>query len=55
MAGVVDWPGSSDDESAGLDAVIEAATELTRAQRRAMLEIYRSFLDANVARRIRAE
>jgi transcriptional regulator with XRE-family HTH domain len=55
MAGFVERPESSDDESADLGAAIEAATELTPAQRRAMLQIYRSFLDANVVRRTRAE
>ncbi|UQX10378.1 helix-turn-helix domain-containing protein [Candidatus Mycobacterium methanotrophicum] len=55
MAGFVERPASSDDESADLGAAIEAAMELTSAQRRAMLEIYRSFLDANIVRRTRAE
>jgi len=36
-----------------LDA-IEAADELTAAQRRALAEIYRSFVDANAVRRARA-
>ncbi len=55
MAGFVERPESSDDESPDLGAAIEAATELTPAQRRAMLEIYRSFLDANVVRPTRGE
>lgn len=41
------------DAASGLVAGIDAATELTPAQRRAMIEIYRSFLDANVVRRSR--
>ncbi len=36
-----------------LDA-IEAAEELTAAQRRALAEIYRAFVDANAVRRIRS-
>jgi transcriptional regulator with XRE-family HTH domain len=55
MAGFVERPKSSADESADLSAAIEAADELTASQRRAMLEIYRGFLDANIVRRSRAE
>jgi transcriptional regulator with XRE-family HTH domain len=55
MAGFVERPKSSADESADLAAAIEAADELTASQRRAMLEIYRGFLDANIVRRSRAE
>jgi transcriptional regulator with XRE-family HTH domain len=55
IAGFVDRPRSVDDESADLATAIEAAKELTAPQRRAMLEIYRSFLDANVVRRTRTE
>lgn len=40
-------------ESSGLMTDIDAATELTAAQRRAMIEIYRSFIDANAVRRTR--
>lgn len=54
MAGFVERPDSHG-ETADLGAAIEAATELTAAQQRALLEIYRSFLDANIVRRTRAE
>ncbi len=37
----------------GLEAEIEAAVELTTAQRRALVEIYRGFVDANAVRRRR--
>lgn len=50
-AGFVERPQLSDGQSADLGVAIEAATELTAAQRRALLEIYRSFLDANLVRR----
>jgi hypothetical protein len=33
-----------------LEAEIEAAVELTTAQRRALVEIYRGFVDANAVR-----
>lgn len=36
-----------------LQADIEAASELTAAQRRALVEIYRGFVDANTVRRAR--
>lgn len=50
-AGFVD---SDDDPEAGdLLAAIESADELTAAQRKTMLEIYRSFVDANRVRRVR--
>jgi transcriptional regulator with XRE-family HTH domain len=55
MAGFVERPESVDKGTAGLETAIEAAKELTAPQRRAMLEIYRSFLDANVVRRTRTE
>ena len=56
MAGFVDRPRPIDDEgTAKLEKAIDAAKELTAPQRRAMLEIYRSFLDANVVRRTRTE
>ena len=38
-----------------LEADIEAASELTTAQRKALLEIYRGFVDANTVRRARGE
>ena len=45
------------DDGAGgtgdLEAGIEAASELTAAQRKALVEIYRGFLDANTVRRAR--
>jgi transcriptional regulator with XRE-family HTH domain len=50
-AGFVERPQSPGGESADLGVAIEAATELTAAQRRALLEIYRGFLDANLVRR----
>ncbi len=37
----------------GLEPSIETATELTAAQRRALMEIYRGFVDANLVRRAR--
>jgi transcriptional regulator with XRE-family HTH domain len=37
----------------GLPQRIEAANELTAAQRRALIEIYRGFVDANAVRRVR--
>ncbi len=39
---------------AGLEDAIAAATELTAAQRKALTEVYRAFLDANTVRRRRA-
>jgi transcriptional regulator with XRE-family HTH domain len=50
-AGFVERPQLPDDKSADLGAAIEVATELTAAQRRALQEIYRNFLDANLVRR----
>jgi hypothetical protein len=55
MAGFVERPRSVDEGTADHEAAIEAAKEVTSPQRRAMLEIYRSFLDANVVRRTRNE
>ena len=49
-AGFVERPQAADGKSSDLGAAIGAATELTAAQRRALLEIYRSFLDANIVR-----
>jgi len=55
-AGFVDPDPQKDTEAAGdLQAEIEAATELTTAQRKALVEIYRGFLDANTVRRARGE
>jgi transcriptional regulator with XRE-family HTH domain len=49
-AGFVERPQAAEGKSSDLGVAIEAATELTAAQRRALLEIYRSFLDANIVR-----
>jgi transcriptional regulator with XRE-family HTH domain len=47
-------PAPQDDERhGGLEAEIEAAAELTPSQRRALVEIYRGFVDANAVRRTR--
>ena len=54
-AGFVE-PHPHDDHDAGdggLEQQIAAATELTAAQRKALVEIYRGFIDANVVRRTR--
>jgi transcriptional regulator with XRE-family HTH domain len=42
------------DRPARLEAEILAAKEITAAQRKALVEIYRGFVDANVVRRARA-
>ncbi|MEP6817689.1 MAG: helix-turn-helix transcriptional regulator [Marmoricola sp.] len=47
-------PQDEADHGAGLPEQIEAAVELTAAQRRALVEIYRGFVDANAVRRVRA-
>jgi transcriptional regulator with XRE-family HTH domain len=52
-AGFIEPSENSDADGASLEASIETATELTAAQRRAMIEIYRGFVDANVVRRAR--
>lgn len=53
-AGFVEPAPRGDDEGdGGLQAQIEGATELTAAQRRALIEIYRGFVDANTVRRAR--
>jgi hypothetical protein len=50
-AGFVEPVPREDAESQGdLEAEIEAAVELTTAQRRALVEIYRGFVDANAVR-----
>jgi transcriptional regulator with XRE-family HTH domain len=41
------------DRPVGLETHIESAGELTAAQRRALIEIYRGFVDANAVRRAR--
>jgi transcriptional regulator with XRE-family HTH domain len=43
--------GEDGDESPHLVSEIEAATELTAAQRKALIEIYHGFVDANSVRR----
>ena len=45
--------GDEADQAVGLPEHIEAAVELTAAQRRALVEIYRGFVDANAVRRTR--
>ena len=51
-AGFVELSASAGDPSqSDLGAAIAAASELTAGQRRAMTEIYRSFIDANRVRR----
>jgi len=53
-AGFVDpTPDEDVDRPARLEAEIESAAELTAAQRRALVEIYRGFVDANAVRRAR--
>ncbi len=52
-AGFVEPEDDASPDVGVLDA-IEAADELTAAQRRALAEIYRSFVDANAVRRARA-
>jgi transcriptional regulator with XRE-family HTH domain len=53
-AGFVEPPqGDEADQAVGLPEHIEAALELTAAQRRALVEIYRGFVDANAVRRTR--
>ena len=47
-------PEDEVDPAAGLPEQIEAASELTAAQRKALLEVYRGFVDANAVRRARA-
>ena len=50
QAGFVD-PDGEDDEPGSLVQAIDDASELTGVQRRALAEIYRSFLVANTVRR----
>lgn len=44
-------PDPSDDRPARLEVAIRAAAELTASQRRALIEVYRGFIDANAVRR----
>jgi transcriptional regulator with XRE-family HTH domain len=46
-------PDEDEDRPARLEAEIGAAAELTAAQRKALIEIYRGFVDANAVRRAR--
>ena len=46
-------PDQHTDRPAHLETEIDAAKELTAAQRRALIEIYRGFVDANAVRRAR--
>jgi transcriptional regulator with XRE-family HTH domain len=51
-AGFVPLPDDEDDAMpSGLQQAIDAAAELTSAQRRALTEVYRAFVDANVVAR----
>jgi transcriptional regulator with XRE-family HTH domain len=53
-AGFVDpTPEEDVDRPARLETEIRAAVELTAAQRKALIEIYRGFVDANAVRRAR--
>ena len=55
-AGFVEPDPQDGDRGPGdLQADIEAASELTTPQRKALVEIYRGFLDANTVRRARGE
>ena len=53
QAGFVVPPADDPEDPRGLEAHIEEASELTPAQRRALSETYRGFVDANVVRRAR--
>ena len=55
QAGFVSPPEEEgdDDGTGGLLGAIAAAEELTSAQRRALAEVYRGFVDANTVRRSR--
>ncbi len=52
-AGFVEPAEEESGDVGGLETQIEAATELTAAQRKALVEIYRGFVDANAVRRTR--
>jgi transcriptional regulator with XRE-family HTH domain len=55
-AGFVEPPPRDETPDAvGLPDQIEAAAELTAAQRRALIEIYHGFVDANAVRRTRGK
>jgi transcriptional regulator with XRE-family HTH domain len=53
QAGFIEPTETDAGRGAGLEAGIESATELTAAQRRALIEIYRGFVDANAVRKAR--
>lgn len=53
-AGYVEPDEPEDDAEPALEQAIKEAEELTAAQRRAMLEVYRGFVDANTVRRKRS-
>lgn len=54
QAGFIQPPPATDDQSEpDLPMAIESASELTAAQRRAMAEVYRGFVDANLVRALR--
>jgi transcriptional regulator with XRE-family HTH domain len=53
QAGFIEPTETDSGRGAGLEAGIESATELTAAQRRALIEIYRGFVDANAVRKAR--
>lgn len=52
-AGFVEPPEDDEQPEGSLLEAIEAAEELTAAQRKALAEVYRAFLDANTIRRPR--
>lgn len=52
-AGFIGPDTDENDESPQLMDAIQAATELTAAQRKALIEIYQGFIDANAVRRVR--
>jgi transcriptional regulator with XRE-family HTH domain len=52
-AGFIGPDTEENDESPQLMDAIQAATELTAAQRKALIEIYQGFIDANAVRRVR--
>ena len=55
-AGFVDsTPEEDPEEPPRLVSDIQAATELTAAQRKALIEVYHAFVDANTVRRVRKQ
>ncbi len=53
-AGFVPPPDAEEDGPPNLETEIRATAELTASQRRALIEIYRGFVDANAVRRGRS-